>query len=207
MKGVKMNPKLFLTALVVLALAIPFAWNIGGASADSACDSAYVTQTGKTFTVKATGVNDTANLQCAFDAAVAVGVGAEVQLSAGTFHTAQIVANNFRGTFAGSGAKITVILNLPNLYVTPVDAFFNPPSAANPWPNLFSFIDGDFSVTDLAINIVGDDLTTGWTNHGIDPSLEELGNAIMISGTNANARIERVLVQGEPMENSLTDIT
>jgi hypothetical protein len=195
----KMKTKLFLTALVIIALVAPFAWNIGMASADSGCDSVYVTQTGKTFEVKPTGVDDTANLQCAFDEAIAVGAGANVQLSSGTFHTAQIFVNNFHGTFTGNGAKSTLILNLPNLYVTPVDVVFNPPSAANPWPNLFSFIDGDFAITDLAIHIVGDDLTTGWTIFGIDPPFEELANAVMISGTHANVRIERFLLEGETM--------
>jgi hypothetical protein len=195
----KMKTKLFLTILVIIALVAPFAWNTGKASAASGCDSVYVTQTGKTFEVKPTGVDDTANLQCAFDKAIAVGAGARVQLSSGTFHTAQIVVYGFEGMFTGNGAKNTVIINLPNLYVTAVDAFFNPPSAANPWPNLFSFVDGDFAITDLAINIVGDDLTTGWTNHGIDPPLEELGNAIMISGTHANVRVERFLLEGETM--------
>jgi hypothetical protein len=99
--------------------------------------------------------------------------------------------------------KNTVIVNLPNLYVTPEDVIFNAPSSTNPWPNLFSFIDGDFSITDMAINIVGEDLTTGWTIFGIDPPIEELANIIMISGTTANVRAEKLLLQGESMNGSL----
>jgi hypothetical protein len=148
-------------------------------------------------------VNDTANLQCALDAAVSSGPGVRVRLSSGIFHTAQIVVSGFQGKFTGNGAKNTVITNLPNLYVTPVDMYFNPPSADNPWPSLFAFVNGDFVISDLAIHIIGDNGTTGWTIFGIDPPIIELAHAVVILGTEADAKIERVLVEGELMENSL----
>ncbi len=198
-----MKTKLFLIVFTVLALVVTFGWSTSAALADTPCNPAFVTQSGSVITVKPTGVDDTANLQCAFDAAVASGPGVDVRLRSGTFHTGQIVVNDFHGKFTGAGVNKTTVFNLPNLYVTPVDAFNNPPSAYNPWPALFAFVDGDFAITDLAIHIVGDDLTTGWTVFGISPPIEELALALVITGTHADARIERFLLQGEKMEGSL----
>jgi len=198
-----MKTKFFLTVFILVALVIPFVSSTGRVSADSACDSAYVTQAGTTLKVTPTGVDDTANLQCAFDEATAMGTGVKVQLSSGTFHTAQIVVNGFYGRFSGAGMDNSVVMNLPNLYVTPENMYFNAPSADNPWPSLFAFIGGDYVISDLAIHISGDNGTTGWTIFGIDPPITELAHGIAILGTQANARFDRVLVEGEPTSNSL----
>jgi hypothetical protein len=198
-----MKTKFFLTVLMILSLIIPFVWFTDRASADSSCDPTYVTQTGKTLKINPTGVDDTANLQCAFDLAVAVGSGAKVQLSSGTFYTAQIVVDGFYGQFMGEGMDNSVVTNLPNLYVTPENMYFNPPSADNPWPSLFAFIGGDYIISDLAIHISGDDGTTGWTIFGISPPITELAHGVAILGDHANARFERVLVEGELAGNSL----
>ena len=196
-----MKTKFFLTVFIALTLVATLAWSASSALANPACDSGFVAKAGNVFTVKPNGSDDTANIQCAFDAAVAAGAGNDVRLSAGIFHTAQIVVNNFHGKFTGAGTDKSTVTNLPNLYVTPVDVINNPPSADNPWPTLFAFVDGDFAITDLAISIVGNDLTTGWTIFGISPPFEELAHAIMIAGTHTNARIERFLLEGEVMEN------
>lgn len=154
-----MKPKLFLIVFTVLALVVTVGWSTGAARADTPCNPAFVTQSGNVISVKPTGVNDTASLQCAFDAAVASGPGVNVRLRSGTFHTGQIVVNNFHGKFTGAGMNKTTVINLPNLYVTPVDVIYSLPSADNPWPTLFAFIDGDFIITDLAIYVAGDDPT------------------------------------------------
>lgn len=198
-----MKTKLFVTVLIVIALAVPFVGITSSASAATSCDPAYVLQTGNTFLVKPTGMDDTANLQCVFDEAVVFGADAKVLLASGVFHTAQIVVNNFHGQFMGKGMSNSVVMNLPNLYVTPVDMYFNPPSAGNPWPSLFSFIGGNYEVTDLAIHIVGDNGTTGWTIFGIDPPIIELALGIAVLGDQASARFERVLIEGEPADNSI----
>jgi hypothetical protein len=198
-----MNSKFFLTLLTVLAAVATLAWSKGSVLAEIACDPDFVAEAGSVFTVSPTGVDDTANLQCAFDLAVASGSGAEVHLLAGTFHTGQVVINDFQGAFTGEGMDNTIIENIPNLYVTPVDMYFNPPSANNPWPSLFSFVNGNFSVSDLAILVKGDNPTTGWTIFGIEPPIKELALGIAILGTQANARADRVLIEGEPMEDSL----
>jgi hypothetical protein len=168
-----------------------------------ACDPAFVTQAGHVITVKVTSIDDTANLQCAFELAVAAGPGQTVRLLRGTYHTGQIVVNGFHGTFTGTGTKNTVVTNLPDLYVTPVDSNVNPPSADNPWPSLFTFVEGDITISSLAIQIEGDHGTTGWSIFGISPPIIELAAAIIIIGDQANAVVDHFLLEGEPMENSV----
>ena len=199
-----MKTRLFLTISVVLVLIVTLAWNTSAVSANITCDPAFVTQEGGVFTVEPTGVDDTTNLQCAFNAAVTYGAGAKVQLQAGNFHTGQIVVNNFRGTFTGDGKEKTVVTNLPNLYVVPSDFYQNPPAVDNPWPALFAFVNGDFLISDLAIYISGENATTGWSIFGIDPPITELALAIGILGSEAYARVDHVSIEGEVMQNSLT---
>jgi hypothetical protein len=106
----------FFECLAAMGMAVGFCPLASGAP----CSAGIVVQHGQTFTVLPTGVDDTANLQCAFDSAVAKGPGA-VQLEEGTYHIRQIVVNNFKGSFTGAGAQRSVLTNLPNLYVTPVN--------------------------------------------------------------------------------------
>lgn len=198
-----MKTRFFLSVSFVLMLIATSALSAGSVSAETVCDPTFVKLTGNIVSVTPTGVDDTANLQCAFDAALAIGAGAQVRLSAGTFHTAQIVVNGFDGVFTGVNADTTVITNLPNLYVTPVDFHFFPPSAATPWPSIFTFVDGNIAIADLAIKVTGDNPTMGWTIFGIDPPLKELAIAVGIIGTEADVRVDRVLIEGGPMENSM----
>lgn len=192
-----------LTTCMALVFALSFVGGTGAATAASKCNPAFVTQQGGLFTVLPTGTDDTANLQCAFDAAVNAGPGSEVRLLPGAYHTAQIVVNQFQGSFSGAGADETAVFNLPNLYVAPGDFYLNPPSAGNPWPLLFSFVDGDFSISELAFRIIGNEPTQAWTIYGIDPPLHELACAVCILGTEAHAEISHVLVEGEIKEDTL----
>ena len=66
-----------------------------------------------TFVVRPSGncIDDTANLQTAFDMAAAAGPGSTVRLTKGTFYLCEpIVAVNFDGTFKGAGMDKTLIL-------------------------------------------------------------------------------------------------
>jgi len=198
-----MKTKFLLTLFLVIVLVGGVAFATSEVFADTPCDSAYVTQSGNVISVQPNGEDDTANIQCAFDTAVATGPGGDVRLSSGTFYTAQIVVNDFHGKFHGAGSKYTTVINLPNLYVTPVDFYFNPPSSDNPWPSLFAFVGGDFVVSDLAIHISGENGTTGWTIFGIDPPITELAHGMAVLGSHADSKFERVFVEGEPAENSL----
>jgi hypothetical protein len=191
-----------LMACLALVLAFTAGWGPGAVLATFECDPNYVTQQGSTFTVLPTGTDDTANLQCAFDAAVEAGPGAEVRLLAGNYYTAQIVVFDFYGSFAGAGAGDTAVLNLPNMPIGPGEWNLSPPSAENPYPILFYFADGDFSISQMAFRIVGDEPMQPWTVYGIDPPLRELACAVAVMGTETYADIGHVLVEGEIKEGS-----
>jgi len=69
--------------------------------------------TGPIFIVEPTGVDDTDNIQAAFDAAVAAGPCSVVEFTAGTFlYSRPIIVANFDGTFRGAGKDQTIIENL-----------------------------------------------------------------------------------------------
>lgn len=191
-KGFK---SVFLDCLATIGMAVGFCALSSGAP----CSPSFVVQHGQTFTVLPTGVDDTANLQCAFNSAVAAGPGA-VRLDKGTYYIRQIVVNNFNGSFTGAGAEQSVLTNLPDLYVTPVNMYYKAPSAANPWPNLVSFVGGDFLVSDIGMKITGSAPTTGWTIYGL-PTLYDLANGFAVLGTTANAVFSRVDVEGEVAPN------
>jgi hypothetical protein len=144
-------------------------------------------------------VDDTTNLQCAFNMAIATGPGVNVRLVAGEYHTAQIVVNDFFGAFSGAGPDLTAIYNLPHLDV--VADFLNPPSADNPWPDLFYFFDGYISISRLGIHIIGQEPVQEWWISGMP--LNEMAAAILISGTETSAEIDHVLVEGELKPGSL----
>jgi len=109
------------------------------------CNPAYVTQRGKVLTVKPTGVDDTANIQCALNKAVSLGVGSTVQLQCGTYFTGMIEVTGFTGTFKGAGKEMTIIHSLPNLPCGEVE------SAG--FPSLFKFRLCHARVADLTIDI------------------------------------------------------
>jgi hypothetical protein len=158
---------------------------------------ARVARNGHVLLVSPSGGEDTAALQCAIDSAGALGPGAVVQLGDGTFRTGQIVARAFHGTLRGSGSDRTVITNPDRqLFVTPDNWFSLDPSASNPWPALFSFIDGDFTVSDLAIHVSGDAPTTTWSLFGTASSA--LNYAFVVVGTRANAVFDHLDVRGAP---------
>ncbi len=195
-----MKTKIHWMLCVALLLGLPFA---AVPVAADGCDPAFVTQAGNVITVKATSIDDTANLQCAFDLAVAAGPGQTVRLLKGTYHTGMIFVNNFDGSFTGAGVENTVVTNLPDLYVTPVDVILNPPSPENPWPDLISFLESNFVLSDMAFQIKGDQPTLPWTIFGIEPPFRVLSGAVLIMGDQANARVEDVLVEGVPLPDSM----
>ena len=199
-----MKPKFYLAASVVLMLVFVLVSGTAAAQPANPCDHDYVVRSGNIIRVSPTGVDDTANFQCAFDLAIAENPGKTVFLMPGTFHTAQVVANDFHGTFRGSGINRTVIVNLPDLYVTPHDYYLNPPSAANPIPVLISFVDGDLKVLNLTVRVVGQAPTTGWSQWDW-PTWYEMVAAIAMYGEEAHAQVYNVWVVGEPSDTSIFD--
>jgi hypothetical protein len=172
-------------------------------TAAATCDTTYVNQSNGTFTVLPTDTDDTANIQCAFDEAIAAGPGAVIQLVEGTYRTAQIVAEDFQGSFQGAGADYTVVQNLPNLIVTLTDLFAQPPTPAGgaaTWPSILAFVGGDFGVHDLTVRAVGDPPTAGYQLVDF-PFLNELAHGIVVLGPQVNVRLNHIVVEGEDCES------
>jgi hypothetical protein len=145
-----------------------------------------------TYTVSPNGIDDTANIQAAFDACAAKAATCTIQLTKGTFYTSQIVAHEFRGTFKGMGQHYTTVEALPNL---PVGVFvFEMPSAANPWPILFSFFNGTYSISDMTFLEPWAQPTVGWG--GSPPMTYALFAMISITGLHATATVNHVTVIG-----------
>jgi hypothetical protein len=195
-----MKPKFFLAAGVVLMLAFVLVLGTAAAQPANPCDPAYVVRTGKVLRVSPTEVDDTANIQCAFDWANDIGPGMTVRLLPGTFHTAQILVVDFHGAFQGSGRDHTTIVNLPDLPVIP-DIETIPPSPDNPWPNLFIFIDSDVTLSNMAIHIFGENPVGPWSVGDFGP-VNQFGAAIIVSGTESHFNVSHISLEGEQSSTS-----
>lgn len=152
-----------------------------------------------TYTVPATGTDDTANLQAAFDGCAEQTPGCIVQLGAGTYHTDMVVVNDFQGEFRGMGEQATTIEALPN-YPSPTAVPFwtELPNSDNPWPVMFVFFDVDLTMTGITFSVPWAEPSQGWivpTPFG-DLTLTALNAAIIISGEHADARMDHVAVLG-----------
>jgi hypothetical protein len=145
------------------------------------------------------GTEDTTNLQAALDVCVTYGKNCTVQLAAGTYLTRQLVAYNFQGSFKGMGIGATTIEAIHRLPVNIPDVFLNgecPPNTSSClWPSLVIFVDGNISVSDLAIRITADpgQATTGWMIAGGE--LTDLIDAIRFQGQNVNAIVDDVSIE------------
>jgi hypothetical protein len=154
------------------------------------------------------GTDDTTNIQAALDTCVAYGKNCTAQLAAGTYHTGQVVASGFVGSFRGAGMNETIIKTLDRpLYVTYLDFFLNPPtpeSGSNPWPSLFAFVGGDIVISDLSLYATENSGTTGWTFTGLGVNIYELAHGFVVVGSEvpgqnyreANAALYRVHIEG-----------
>ncbi len=139
-----------------------------------------------TFTVSPTGVDDTANIQAAFDDAIAAGPGSIVQLTLGQFYTNAILAENFYGTFMGAGMDLTKI---------DVPRGLDPeaPGVLGPYgPSLFTFAGGEVCISDLSFDITPEKPAELW--YDPDPAYD-LVSLILITG-DINSRIESIKCTG-----------
>ena len=155
-----------------------------------------------TIVVLPNGHDDTADIQAAFNACGSYGPGCTVELVKGTYYTAQIAVYGFQGSFVGAGQGRTVIQALPNLpapnptYNTATVPFWagNPTGAAgsNPWPDLFTFVGGTFSISGMTINELNANPITspGWEG------VTALYAVILVTGEQADAAIAQVTVNG-----------
>jgi parallel beta-helix repeat protein len=139
----------------------------------------------ETILVAPSGGDDTANLQAAFDAAIAAGPGSTVQLTEGQFYTNEVFIYDFYGTFKGMGMD-TVIDVLRG---------YDPgaPGVAGPGgtpPHIFSFIGGDVYITDISFDITPFETAEPWAE-----GFTDILSPILIAGE-INSRVENIKVTG-----------
>lgn len=173
------------------------------------CDPNYVSQSGSTFTVSPTGVDDTANIQCAFDAAVAAGPGSTVQLEAGTFYLSRdIVVVNFDGSFRGAGKGRTIVQNLDDVPFP----LHGDPYPYHDYPGLLLFyqdatgIPSTLNFSDMTIRVRGK--SEPWSAHGFGPwdcmtAIEVWGKVTQVEDfeeSYVDASFERMEFEGEAGE-------
>jgi len=190
-----------LSVLGVLTAAFLFAGPPIAAGCE--CDSPYVRHDGKVrhkgsvIRVYPTHHDDTANLRCALRVASRE-PGHTIELAAGQFWTRQLWAAGFVGTLKGAGADKTILSNPGPLKVAD-DVIMNPPSSSNLWPALLTFVDGDFTVSDLGIRMRGPLVTAPWSFFGTIFENVVLGE-IIVTGSHADASFERLAVEGATVE-------
>ncbi len=177
---------------------------LAGAALAPMCDADFVLVGGRTVTVLPTGVDDTANIKCAFETASTLRSRAIVQLAEGTYHTGQLVVDDFHGTFRGKGTEQTVVQALPDLVVTAgmEDVIFYPPTNDPSWPSLLVFVGGNFSMEEMSVKVVGEQPTTGWFVFE-DLWITDLAHLILVVGDEAHSRFNRIALEGEAAPNSL----
>ncbi len=149
-----------------------------------------------TFAVSPTGGDDTANIQAAFDGCAEEGPECTVLLERGTFHTAQIVAVNFRGTFRGMGVPSTVVEALPELPV--VFDGLRLPSQDNPYPMLFIFLEGKFTVSDMTISEPWSEPLVEWLPCPTCPTMHAMHSVVATTGQDLEVTVQHVMLLGAP---------
>ena len=148
-----------------------------------------------TYAVWPTGGDDTANIQAALDACATDGPGCIVQLEKGVFHTRQIAVFGLQGKFRGMGERWTTVEALPDLPSPAVNPFWiDLPGPENPWPDMFVFVDGSFTISDMTFTNPYEVPTQGWQVYGM--TFYELHGVLFITGEHAHAVIDHVTLRG-----------
>ncbi|NHJ25404.1 MAG: hypothetical protein EAX89_12555 [Candidatus Lokiarchaeota archaeon] len=137
-----------------------------------------------TFIVFPSGGDDTANIQAAFDAAIAAGPGSTVLLTSGQFYTNEIYIEDFYGTFKGAGIEQTKIDVLRGFDPT-APGVYGPMGT-----HIFRFLRGDVSISDLYFDITPYEPAEPWGLGWVD-----LLSPILMTGE-LNSRIENVRFTG-----------
>jgi hypothetical protein len=174
----------------------------------------HVRRQGRTFRVLPTNVDDTDNLQCAFDAATRAGRGTTVRLVAGTYVTRQIVMRDFRGSFRGEGDEATIVTNPEEpMPVARTEWHLAEPSRDHPWPMLFTALHSAISVSDMTFRIRGATPLQDWTGgpecgtEAAGPCVNDLAAVFFVGPDWSNpernqgsASFLRIVVEGERNE-------
>lgn len=138
-------------------------------------------QASNTFKVSPSGGDDTANIQNAFDAAVAAGPESIVELEAGTFYLSRpIVVVNFDGHFKGAGKDVTIVQDFGH------GPFPLTEPPLEPMPCLFAFYRDANGVpsphikfSDMTIRATGKSVPWSW--HGFPP-IHFFGHLVRVYG-------------------------
>ena len=147
-----------------------------------------------TIAVLPNGHDDTSDFQAAFNTCTSHGWVCTIQLVKGTYYTAQVSVFGFQGSFVGAGQGRTIIQALPNLpapaaaYNTPSSPFWvAAPGPSNPWPDLFTFENGTFTISGMTVNDSYSDsiASPGWYDYGATTPSTSLYTAIEITGLQA----------------------
>lgn len=182
-------PQLIVGSTLVRPVSHPVAF------AQDPCNPDYVAfdPATNTWTVSPTGTDDTANVQCAFDEAVASKSESVVRLTEGWFYTNKIVVAGFNGTFKGAGQDLTSVDVLRGLdpEAGGVEVDF-PEKGAAP-AHLFRFLDPVVTISDFTIDITP-------KNPGVERLyLTRFANsvgAIGLRGQTVNATVEHLTIVG-----------
>ena len=177
-------------AVLMLTLGVPTAGARGTGGPAMASGSSH------TIIVKPNGADDTANIQAAFNSCTSHDWTCTIQLVKGTYHTSQIAVTGFRGSFAGAGQGSTIIQGLPNLASPVADPFWAAlPGPGNPWPVMFTFVNGAFSISDMTITDTNFYPTLGWDYPGVG-TVTALWSWITITGTQAYVSLDHLTAVG-----------
>lgn len=96
-------------------------------------------------------LDDTARIEQALDACNSKAAKCTIELGPGDFWVGPIVVYDFHGKFFGAGAGKTVIRAIPSLPVS--FNFLEPISKTNRYPQLFTFLSGDFTISDMSVRV------------------------------------------------------
>ena len=188
-------------AALMLMMGIP-----ASASAHAAGTPAVANWGSHTIVVKPNGSNDTADLQAAFNTCTSHNWVCTIQLVKGTYYTDQVYAIGFQGSFVGAGQGATIIQGLPNLpspgaaYNTSMSPFWAAlPGPTNPWPDLFTFVNGAFRVSQMTlVDTYFNPVPNGWNYFGLASTY--LWADIMVTGEQANAAFDHFAMITGPGE-------
>jgi len=147
------------------------------------------------------GADDTAICQAALDNCMTSHpTGCTIQLSAGTYLSQQLIAEDFHGSFQGMGMGVTTIEVLAPLVVTVSNENVqnNPPSRTNKYPVLLLFTGGEITVSDLTFKVSAYNPTTPWCYGGAGCGQTWLEAPLGVIGSSASLLVQRVGFEGAP---------
>jgi len=193
------RPATTLLLMVVFTAGLMLTWGSSGSVAARATPAAPLGNSAShTIIVLPSGHDDTANIQGAFNTCTGHQWTCTIELVKGTYHTAQIAVVGFQGSFVGAGQGSTIVVGDPGLASPTADPFWSAlPGPANPWPAMFTFVNGAFSISGMTISDTNFYPTLGWNYPGVG-TVTALWSWVLITGTQAYVSMYQVAGIGGP---------